>query len=94
MTDGGDILRELLALTPLPPEGDAETVLVAFDAMFDARQQVLVRITGKLGDTEENRAMLCELAARDAAWERVLTSTRAAVGAARSGTKALRSYAR
>ncbi len=88
------LLRELVELTPLPPEGDAEAILAAFDAMFEARQEVLSRMTGRIADTDENRAMVCELSARDAAWERALAAARDAVGAARSGTKALRSYAR
>jgi hypothetical protein len=89
------VLRELLALTPMPPEGvDADAIIAAFDSMFDARQEVLARITERLADTEENRALVRELEVRDAAWERALTATRDAVGAARSGAGRLRSYAR
>ncbi len=89
------VLRDLLALTPLPPEGvDADAILAAFDSMFDARQEVLARITERLANTEENQVLVRELAVRDAAWERALASTRDAVGAARSGAGRLRSYAR
>lgn len=88
------ILRELLAVTPSPPEGDADTVIAAFDAMFEVRQQLLVRITERVPSTEENRALLHELTVRDTAWERALSSARDAVGAARSNAKRLRGYAR
>jgi hypothetical protein len=90
-----EILRELVAITPVPPEGvDADAILAAFDAMFEARQQVLERLTEKLADTEENRALVNELAVRDGVWEQALAAARDAVGAARSGTSRLRSYAR
>jgi hypothetical protein len=94
MTGPSEILRELLALTPVPPEGDADVVLRAFDAMFEARQQVLVRMQHRLPDTEENRALVRELAARDAAWETALRQARDAVGVARTNTTKLRGYAR
>jgi hypothetical protein len=90
-----DLLRELIAATPMPPEGaDADALLAAFDTMFEARQHLLLQITARLVDSDENRALVRELAVRDAAWEQALTAARAAVGAARSGNKALRSYAR
>jgi hypothetical protein len=90
-----EVLRELIAVTPMPPEGaDAETVLSAFDAMFEARQQILLRVTSKLGDTEENRALVHEIAVRDIAWEKVLGAARDVVGATRSNAGRLRSYAR
>lgn len=89
------VLRDLLAVTPVPPEGaDADTVIAAFDAMFEQRQQLLADITERLANTEENRALVRELADRDAGWERALMAARDAVGAARSGTTRLRSYAR
>lgn len=94
MTGGADILRELLALTPPPPEGDAEAVLAAFEPMFEARQQVLDRIEGRLPDTDENRELVRELVARDAAWETALAAARTAVGVARTNTTKLRGYAR
>jgi len=89
------ILRELIDITPMPPEGaDADAIIAAFDVMFEARQAVLLLITEKLADTEENRALVRELAARDEAWEQALTVARDAVGAHRSGAKAVRCYAR
>ncbi|MGE0399520.1 MAG: hypothetical protein AB7T06_22590 [Kofleriaceae bacterium] len=89
-----ELLRELLAVTPMPPTGDADAIIAAFEAMFEARQQILVRITDKLPDTDENRAVLRELWVRDEAWEHALGAARDAVGVARSGTKQLRGYAR
>lgn len=94
MNDGATILRELVALTRTPPDGDADVVLAAFDEMFEARQQVLERIEGRLADTEENRALVRELATRDAAWEAALDAARTAVGVARTNTSKLRGYAR
>lgn len=92
------IIRELLDLTPLPPEtADVDVVLAAFEEMFAARQQVLERAAQtdeKPDDTEENRALAMELAARDAAWQAALHATRDRVGAARQGTSRMRSYAR
>ena len=89
------ILRELIEVTPMPPEAaDADTVIATFEAMFGARQELLGRIGDRLADTDENRALVRELAVRDAAWEQVLTLARDAVGVARSGTKRLRGYAR
>jgi hypothetical protein len=94
MTPGADILRELLALTPPPPAGDPETVLAAFEAMFDARQDLLLGVEGRLPDTDENRAIVRELAQRDAMWETALEGARTAVGVARTRTSKLRGYAR
>jgi hypothetical protein len=90
-----DVLRELVALTPMPPEAlDADEIIAAFEAMFSARQDVLVTLSGKLADTDENRRLVGELATRDAAWELALRTARDAVGVARQGTSRLRSYAR
>lgn len=94
MSIGPDVLRVLVALTPMPPEGDPEVVLAAFDEMFAARHDILQRVQGTLPDTEENRALVQELAKRDAAWVAALDAARTAVGIARTNTTKLRGYAR
>lgn len=90
-----DTLKQLVELTALPPvEADPDELLVAFGEMYLARQQLLVSLTEPLPDTEETRTLVAELAARDAAWEIALVSSRDAIGSARRNTTRLRTYAR
>jgi hypothetical protein len=89
------VLREVVALTALPPEtSDVDELLAAFNAMYAARQTLAVSLTLPLDDTEETRALVCEIASRDAAWSRALSTALASVGAARRNASRLRSYAR
>lgn len=90
-----DTLKQLVELTPAPPvTSDPDDLLVAFGEMYQARQALLCAMTHPLPDTEETRALIAELAARDAAWELVLTASRDAIGSARRNTTKLRTYAR
>lgn len=89
------VLREVVALTALPPEtSDVDELLAAFNAMYAARRTLTSSLTVPLEDTEETRALVCEIASRDAAWGRALSSALATVGAARQNAGRLRSYAR
>lgn len=90
-----DRLRRLLELTTLPPEGDdVDALLAAFTAMYEARRRVLEEATGPRDDSPEARALLAELAARDAAWASALAIALERVGAARQNASKLRSYTR
>lgn len=89
------LLREAVELTALPPAtSDVDELLAAFNAMYAARHAVVAALVLPLEDTEETRALVCELASRDAAWSQALTSALATVGAARRNAGRLRSYAR
>lgn len=90
-----ELLRELVALTVEPPvDVEIEDLLAAFEAMYAARQAALSRVSGKFADTPENRALLEELAARDAQWEQAILLGREAVGEVRVRATKLRGYAR
>ncbi len=89
------LLREIVDLTPLPPAtSDVDELLAAFNAMYAARHVALASLPVPLEDTEETRALVCELASRDAAWSQTLSAALATVGSARKNAGRLRSYAR
>lgn len=88
-------LHRLVELTTLPPEGDdVEALLTAFTAMYEARRRVLEEAAGPRDDSPEARALVAELAARDAAWASALAVALERVGAARQNASKLRSYTR
>ena len=90
-----DLLRRLVDVTSLPPSGvDVDTLLVAFTQMFEARQALLETVGPASADTPHARALLVELAARDAAWASALAAALDTVGAARQNANRLRTYAR
>jgi hypothetical protein len=89
------LLQQLVELTPLPPAThDADELLVAFKAMYEARQPLLSQLRPPIENTPEARAAIDELSARDAAWEQALVRTRTSIGTARQNTSRLRTYAR
>lgn len=90
------LLRRLVELTELPPQdGDVDALLAAFSAMYEARQELLAGISRRpSADCEEARALVNELAARDAAWASALAAALESVGTARRNASRLRTYAR
>ncbi|HEY4057130.1 MAG TPA: hypothetical protein VGM39_11005 [Kofleriaceae bacterium] len=90
-----DILQTLIDMTPAPPATtDPDEFIAAFEAMYAARQAVLITIQERFPDTAEVRLLAAQLAARDAAWETALVERRDALGRARRNTTKLRGYAR
>jgi len=89
-----EILKQLVDLTAAPPvTSDPDELLVAFGEMYLARQELLASLTG-LPDNDETRALVIELAARDAVWEIALVASRDQIGSSRRNTTKLRTYAR
>ena len=90
-----EMLQKLVDLTAAPPvTSDPDELLVAFGEMYLARQEVIVSLTQPMPDTPETRALLAELATRDAAWEVALAASRDLIGSSRRNTTKLRTYAR
>jgi len=90
-----EVLQQLVELTVTPPAtSDPDELLVAFGEMYLARQELIVQLTAPLPDSAEARALVAELAARDASWEVALVASRDAIGSARRNTTKLRTYAR
>lgn len=88
-------LRRLVEMTVLPPEdGDVDALLDAFTTMFEARRRIIEESSDPVEDTPDARALVNELAVRDAAWASALARALEAVGAIRRNASRLRSYAR
>lgn len=88
------MIRELLEVTPEPPDAtDVDALLYAFDLMRDARQNILDAMTGPVVISEEDRALVEVLVARDAAWTVALVRAQECVKQSRVGTTQLRRYA-
>lgn len=89
------MLRELAELTPLPPStADADELLLAFAEMVDARQQWIDDHPPITPLTEDARAIVLEIAARDEAWQHALGVARDAIGQSRHNATRLRAYHR
>jgi len=93
MTTG--ILERLLSTFPLPPDpADPDAVLAAFAEAVVERQHVLDTVGGLLTvTTDEQRALVLEIGARDAAWLHALAAARDLVGAKRVNLAKVRGYA-
>ncbi len=88
-----DLLDQLLAATPYPPDGlDVDAMLLAFRQMHADRQAIMDGMKGLLLDGFD-RAGVKELAARQEAWHAVIAATMERVRAQRIGTGKLRKYA-
>jgi hypothetical protein len=89
------IIRELLDVTPLPPEdADADALTLEFSAMSARRQALIESIAPPLAVTSpEDRAFLDELRARQAAWMDALSRALDHVRQQRIGTTNLKHYA-
>ena len=88
------MIRALLDATPVPPDvGDIDALLYAFDVMRAARQEILDAMVGPTVVSDEDRALVGVLIARDAAWIAALERAKADVNQHRLGTKQLRRYA-
>lgn len=90
-----DLLRELVELTPMPPEGaDADELLCAFSEMYEARQRWIDAHPSTPVATDEGRAIVREIVARDEAWQRALGASRDTIGQSRHNATRLRAYSR
>jgi hypothetical protein len=90
-----DLLDQLLAATPYPPETSPETsieeLLVAVTAMIARRDVLLAGVRGApLGP--EHRPLVDELARRGAAWQRALGEVHQHLGAQRVAATKARAY--
>lgn len=82
-------LAALLAATPMPPaDGDIDA---ACRAMIEARQQIIDSLTDFKVAPEE-RALVDELALRDAAWQVALARAQHMIGDQRIASRKLRAY--
>ncbi len=90
-----EILRRLLAAFPLPPDPeDADAMLAALAVGVVERQRILDALGGPLrATTEEERTLVLEIEARDAAWRRALAAARDLVGTTRANLAKVRGYA-
>jgi len=87
-------LKQLVDVTAAPPvTSDPDELLVAFGEMYLSRQELLDTLSA-VPDTEESRALVAELAARDAVWEAAMVASRDAIGSSRRNTTRLRVYAK
>lgn len=94
MTVARDVLTRLLAATPSPPETlEIDELLVAFEAIAGARQELLAQLPGTLAPTPEERALAREISARQDEWRDALATARARLCEQRLGVGKLRSYA-
>ena len=90
-----EILLRLLELTPEPPaDAEVEHAIAAFEAILDAREEMLAQIAPPLSLADADRPLLVELERRQVAWQDRLAEARRRIGAARVGTEQLRAYAR
>lgn len=84
-----DVVHALLAVTPLPPAGELDELLAALATMLAARRALLDAATPCTPDL----AVLAELHAREAAWQRALVAARDRLQAQRIGAAKVRAYA-
>ncbi|MFN0249712.1 MAG: hypothetical protein ACKV2T_22715 [Kofleriaceae bacterium] len=90
-----ELLRELVELTPLPPQtADVEELLRAFTEMFEARQTWIDAHPPTALETDEARAIAREVSARNEAWQRALRAASNAIGQSRHNATRLRAYHR
>jgi hypothetical protein len=88
-----DLLEQLLAATPYPPETrEADAMLLAFQQMHADRQAIMDSMQGLLLDGFDP-AGVRELAARQDAWHAALAATMDSVREQRIGASKLRKYA-
>ena len=94
MTDGREILAQLLDATPLPTPGrEIEPLLATFDGILAARDAILTTIIPPLVVADADRPLLAELERREALWQDALRDARLQVGQQRCGASRLRAYA-
>jgi hypothetical protein len=76
-----DLLEALLAVTPPPPDGEPDEVLVAFDEMTRARTAPLLALAEARGAVApDETAVVDELARRHNAWADALERARRTTG--------------
>jgi hypothetical protein len=85
------VIAELLAATPLPPEGDG--LLPAFAEMRAARQLILDRLTAPIPlVTPEDHAQAELIAERNAAWLVAIALAMEQIKCSRLNVRKLRGY--
>ena len=88
-----ELLEQLIAITPYPPETtDADITLAEFNTMYAERHALTSSLSGLVLDPLDP-ARVRELAAREQAWQVALASTLHAVSGQRVNTTKLRGYA-
>ena len=82
------VLQRLLEATPLPPDSDDPTeLLAAYEALAARGHAIMHEVpTAPIAATDEDRALICEIAARQDAWRAAIAIAR---GAHRTGSAAL-----
>jgi len=87
-------IRELLDATPEPPSGDVDidVLLATFHEVLAARQH-LIDSARDCVLVAEDRSLISELEARQAAWSAALARARAVVAQGRVNAGKLRGYA-
>ena len=86
------LLLDLLAATPEPPAADVDDLLEAFARMIDARQALIDLPCTPLAVGPGDRALIDELARRDAGRQRALDQAHRKLGAQRVAATKARAY--